>query len=376
MNNTSYQYSFLVEWLDPESSTIRKFVLNFSIKDQCVEMIDVKKNKIFLRRTHCDEILAKDLFIGNSVTLFSRNLKIVDYADTRTRHYLDSSNYQCTIGYFVPHFNDRKSEFLQNLMNHGFEFINLVMVEFNEEIKKEMAQHESTARIPISAMLNDPVIVFQVRAVNAITKLQEVVGPADKEEALESNPHSLRARYSHLGDSNLYVATEETVQQLSQIFFPASEPCIKLRPYCTQDNTTLCIIKPHALKEGNMACIMRMIEDNKYEITGMRMLLMDKDSVVRLLEVYQNVVSEYPGYVTQLLSGKCVALEVKGPPGSSDTPSQFRELAGPANVEIAKELSPNTIRAKYGKNNVENAIHVTDLPEDAFFEVELLFRTI
>lgn len=108
--------------------------------------IDVKKNKIFLRRTHCDEILAKDLFIGNSVTLFSRNLKIVDYADTRTRHYLDSSNYQCTIGYFVPHINDRKSEFLQNLMNHGFEFINLVMVEFNEEIKKEMAQHESTAR--------------------------------------------------------------------------------------------------------------------------------------------------------------------------------------------------------------------------------------
>jgi hypothetical protein len=38
------------------------------------------------------------------------------------------------------------------------------------------------------------------------------------------------------------------------------------------------------------------------------------------------------GYVTQLLSGKCLALEIKGPLGSQDTPSRFRDLAGPANV--------------------------------------------
>ncbi|KAI5748970.1 hypothetical protein M8J76_003708 [Diaphorina citri] len=371
------QCSFLVDWFDPESSTIRKFVLNFSINDNCVEMIDVKKNKIFLRRTHCDEILLKDLFIGNSVKLFSRILKIVDYGDRYTKSYLESTNYQCTIAFLRPHANDSKSELFQDLINHGFEFINLLMVEFNEEIKRIMSQQESTARIPISSMLNGPVIVFQLRGVDAVQKLQDVVGPADREEALSNYPHSLRARYSHLSASNLYVATEETVQELSEIFFPMSEPRVTLRPYCVLDNsTTLCIIKPHALKQGNMANILRMIEEHKFEITGMRMMMMDHSSVVRLLEIYHGVVSEYPGYVTQLLSGKCLALEIKGPLGSQDTPSRFRDLAGPANVETAKELRPNTIRAMYGRNSVENAVHVTDLPEDAFFEVEFVFKTI
>lgn len=63
-------------------------------------------------------------------------------------------------------------------------------------------------------MLNGPVIVFQLRGVDAVQKLQDVVGPADREEALSNYPHSLRARYSHLSASNLYVATEETVQEV------------------------------------------------------------------------------------------------------------------------------------------------------------------
>lgn len=376
MNNTRNQCSFLVDWFDPESSTQRKFVLNFFINDQCVEMIDVKKNKIFLRRTHCEDISLKDLFIGNSIKIFSRILKIVNYTDSHTRNFLESTNYECSIGLFRPHAGDKKSELLQNLVNHGFEFINLIMVEFNEELKRVMSQHEATARIPVTSMLNGPVIVFQVRGVSAVQKLQDFVGPQDREEALRNSPHSIRAKYSHLSSSNLYVANEENVTDLTEIFFPTSHPRIHLRPYCTQDNTTLCIIKPHALKQGQMADIIRMIEDNKFEITGMRMLLMDNNSVVRLLEIYHGVVSEYPGYVTQLLSGKCLALEIQGPLGTQDTPSQFRELVGPANVDIARDLRPNTIRAKFGKNSVENAVHVTDLSEDAYFEVEFIFRTV
>jgi len=41
--------------------------------------------------------------------------------------------------------------------------------------------------------------------------------------------------------------------------------------------------------------------------------------------------------------------------------------------EIAKNLRPNTIRAKYGKDRVENAIHCTDLPEDGILESEYFF---
>lgn len=37
--------------------------------------------------------------------------------------------------------------------------------------------------------------------------------------------------------------------------------------------------------------------------------------------------------------------------------------------EIARHLRPATLRALYGKNKVQNAVHCTDLPEDGVLEV-------
>jgi nucleoside diphosphate kinase len=39
--------------------------------------------------------------------------------------------------------------------------------------------------------------------------------------------------------------------------------------------------------------------------------------------------------------------------------------------ELARKLRPNTLRAKYGKTKVQNAVHCTDLPEDGLLEVFL-----
>lgn len=41
--------------------------------------------------------------------------------------------------------------------------------------------------------------------------------------------------------------------------------------------------------------------------------------------------------------------------------------------EIAKNLRPNTIRARFGIDRVRNAIHCTDLPEDGALEIEYFF---
>jgi nucleoside-diphosphate kinase len=41
--------------------------------------------------------------------------------------------------------------------------------------------------------------------------------------------------------------------------------------------------------------------------------------------------------------------------------------------EIAKNLRPNTIRAKFGHTRLVNAVHCSDLPEDGALEVEYFF---
>ena len=51
-----------------------------------------------------------------------------------------------------------------------------------------------------------------------------------------------------------------------------------------------------------------------------------------------------------------------------------RETAGPWDVDIAKELRPQSIRGMYGENNVRSAIHCTDLPTDGVSDCEYCFR--
>ncbi len=38
--------------------------------------------------------------------------------------------------------------------------------------------------------------------------------------------------------------------------------------------------------------------------------------------------------------------------------------------EIARTLRPKTLRALFGSDKVKNAVHCTDLPEDAVLEVK------
>merc|ERR1711862_639432 len=58
-----------------------------------------------------------------------------------------------------------------------------------------------------------------------------------------------------------------------------------------------------------------------------------------------------------------------------DAVTNFRkDVAGPWDVDIARELFPLSIRATFGKNNAENAIHCTDLPEDGVAEVRYFFQ--
>ena len=51
----------------------------------------------------------------------------------------------------------------------------------------------------------------------------------------------------------------------------------------------------------------------------------------------------------------------------------FRQFCGPMDPEIAKNLRPNTIRARFGHNRTMNAIHCSDLEEDGTLEVEYFF---
>ena len=46
---------------------------------------DMKNHKVFLKKIHYPDITAADLYVGNILTCFGRQLKIIEFADDFTR---------------------------------------------------------------------------------------------------------------------------------------------------------------------------------------------------------------------------------------------------------------------------------------------------
>jgi len=104
----------------------------------------------------------------------------------------------------------------------------------------------------------------------------------------------------------------------------------------------------------------------------MEMFTLDKATSEEFYEVYKGVVPEYTALTEHMTTGPCIALEVR----QENAVKSFRDLVGPADPEIAKNLRPNTIRARFGLDKVKNAVHCTDLPEDGTLESEYFFSIL
>ena len=80
--------------------------------------------------------------------------------------------------------------------------------------------------------------------------------------------------------------------------------------------------------------------------------------------------------VKQLSSGMSIALELKYESSAKESVAKLREIVGPTDPEVARSVRPKSIRAKFGQNNDENAVHCTDLQEDGKLEVEYFFKIL
>lgn len=67
---------------------------------------DVKNQRIFLRRIRTDNLHPEDLFVGNRVNVFSRQLNLIDYGDQYTANKLGSKKERCDCVVHVKNLHD------------------------------------------------------------------------------------------------------------------------------------------------------------------------------------------------------------------------------------------------------------------------------
>jgi len=130
-------------------------------------------------------------------------------------------------------------------------------------------------------------------------------------------------------------------------------------------NITLTMIKPTAVKNGNIGNILAQISKGGFGIVAMKYLKLSRQQAEKFYEVHH----ERPFYsdlVEFMSSGPIVAAVLK----KENAVEAYRGFIGSTNP---KDAAPGTIRALYGTNIQENAVHGSDSDENAIKEAAFFF---
>ncbi|XP_066562206.1 nucleoside diphosphate kinase homolog 7 isoform X1 [Amia ocellicauda] len=369
------RYAFLAEWYDPNAALLRRYQLLFYPKDGSVEMFDVKNQRTFLRRTKYDELRLEDLFVGNHVNVFSRQLHLIGYGDQYTASKLGSKK-ERTLAMIKPDAVLKMGDIIQIIYDAGLTITKAKMTKLSwKEAMDFYAEHQSKSFFNnlLQFVTSGPVVALELMGDEAVSGWRGLLGPTDSNVARSEAAASVRARFGTDGTKNAGHGSDSLASAARELefFFPSTTG---RGPSNTAKYTdcTCCIIKPHAISEALTGKILNAISEAGFQVSALQMVNMDRANAEEFFEVYKGVVAEYTSMVAELCSGPCMALEIC----ATEAPRTFREFCGPADPEIARHLRPNTLRALFGKNKIQNAVHCTDLPEDGILEVQYFFKIL
>jgi nucleoside-diphosphate kinase len=129
---------------------------------------------------------------------------------------------------------------------------------------------------------------------------------------------------------------------------------------------TFAMIKPDAVRAGNIGNIIQRITDNGFKIRAMKMLHMSRP----IAEGFYAVHRERPFFgelVEFMTSGPAVVMALE----KENAVQAWRDLMGPTDSNKAPK---GTIRGDFGTNVGENATHGSDSPENAKIELSYFFN--
>ncbi|MBC7362951.1 MAG: nucleoside-diphosphate kinase [Candidatus Aminicenantes bacterium] len=128
---------------------------------------------------------------------------------------------------------------------------------------------------------------------------------------------------------------------------------------------TLAIIKPDAVKKRVVGRIIQRIEDEGFEILGLKMLQLTKEEAQKFYYVHKDK-PFYESLTDFMSSGRVVVLLLE----KENAIKHWREVMGATDPAQAK---PGTLRRLYGFSVERNAVHGSDSPQTAEYEIAFFF---
>lgn len=364
------KFAISVEWYDEISSLVRPFILFYYPSDRTVEMYDSKQKKTFLKRSFCETVSEIDLYIGNKVSVFGRELKLIEYLDEVTRNELTRKS-ERTYAMLKPEVIPKMGKILSFIEGKGFKFNRMMLTRISAtraaEFYKEHLGRPFYEKL-VNYISSGPVLAMELLAPSAVRYWRINLGPTDPVVARSDAPNTVRGLF---GTDTTYNAAhgsdspEAAARELNLIFNNLSS-----HYESSYTIKTLCLVKPHVLQEGKLGALITAIQENKFKISSVKLQRMTLTDADQFFLAYKGVWDDYPAQIKHYSSGPSVALSI-----DADV-NAFREFVGSFDPNTAGKLQPSSLRARFGYDTIHNAIHCTDLPDDGAREVEFFFKDV
>jgi len=129
---------------------------------------------------------------------------------------------------------------------------------------------------------------------------------------------------------------------------------------------TLAIIKPDAVKKRVIGKIIQRIEEEGFKISQMKMLHLNKEEAKEFYSVHKEKLF-YESLTDFLSSGEIVVMVLE----RENAINHWRKVMGVTDPALAE---PGSIRHMYGFSIERNAVHGSDSPSTAIWEINFFFK--
>ena len=398
--HTEPTITFIAEWFDSHPQVTKRYLLKFYPATMEVEMKDTSTRTKFLKRTKIDnESLTKDDFhLGATVILFSRDLKLVEYGDNGTKALLEQSM-ETSIVVLTPRVAFKVGHVVKTIEEAGLTLVDMKSFQIENDVIAEtsfvlgLEEYELKSDVDTLSEERDDYqgihkddddiksnmsfcIAVEFRGANCIQQLLEIQSTLreDLQKQLQLSPSLsqnalLLVASPSSNDTKIFKDLFLRCKHRPTATFNQNNNTSDINSNITITTKTCCVMKPHIIKARQTGSIMNeILTTHGLPISAIQMFYLDRPSALEFYEAYKTVVKDYTFFIDEICSGPILAMEIK-----CDTVRFREDVAGPWDVEMAKSLCPDTIRAKYGVSNIQNAIHCTDLLEEVVNELSYFF---
>lgn len=384
MSTQDVRYAFIVDWYDAQASLIRQYQFLFYPKDYSVEMYDIKNKKKFFSRSRIDSLSLHHLFLGNKINVCSRQLEIVDYGDEYTRNSL-APRQERTLALIKPDAITNAGSIIAAVENStNLRISDARMVKLTRaQASQFYSEHVNKSFFEglVNHMTSGPILACALVGPNCVNLWRSILGDTDPLSAKSNTPQSIRACYGSVLPKNAAHGSDSQASAEREInfFFSKNSPLNTTATMGAGPESTCVVVKPHSVLTGKFGEILAHIQESGWSLNAVQLHNFERANAEEFYEVYKEVVPEFEMMVSELCAGPCIALEVATPDGNGDGSACTvfkKDVAGPRDPIIAKELDKDSVRARFGQDKVRNAIHCTDMPRDTTLELQYMFQIL